>query len=72
MPELEPVEDPRIHPDICGITVTHGRTEFVCIKAPHQQLVKRRNAAYPEPRNNPTSEAHYFVNRYPNRPRQDA
>lgn len=70
MPDLETVEDPRATGEtpICGVTETWGHTEFICVKAPHQQTTQRRNAAYPELRNSPTSEAHYFVNRWPHRP----
>lgn len=70
--DLEAVEDPRaVDRPICGVTRTHGNTEFICIKDPHQKVTQRRNAAYPEFRTDAASAAHYFVNRWPNRGRSD-
>lgn len=73
----EPTPDPRtLEPGICGITRITGSTEWICIKKVHGTAYTRNrgdrthNTGDLITNNTLTSVAHYFVPRWPNRPKQ--
>lgn len=55
---------------ICGVTIMKGQTEFICIKPPHASVYRSKRARNIW-ENNPGVDRHSFVNRWPNRPRQE-
>lgn len=67
--------DPRTQKEgICGITTIGGTgIEWICIKKVHDTAYVRRSSDMTHRRgslvfnNNPRSEQHYFVRRWPNR-----
>lgn len=71
---MDTVEDPRVTGDICGVTqIGASGIEWICIKATHGKIYIRKTPSHRHHRgemifsNNPQVDAHYFVNRWPNR-----
>lgn len=67
-------EDTRVQNHICGVTkIGSTGIEWICIKTPHAEIYERHSSSSTHPRgglifsNNPKADAHYFVNRWPNR-----
>jgi len=80
MTDLEPVDDPRIHEDICGVTITPFGIERICIREPHLKVYRvkrrsRRGEVYeaeqdqspPRPGETVQGDRHYFVRRWQHR-----
>ncbi len=67
-------EDPRLEGDICGIThVGPQGIEWICARKPHGKIYTRNKSSNRHRKgdfifsNNPQVDAHYFINRWPNR-----
>jgi len=61
--------DPRAeNPYRCGVTRKIGGTEWVCVRESHSKVYHTRRGERIS--DNPSSEQHYFVNKWPHRKRE--
>jgi hypothetical protein len=51
---------------ICGVVIQSGEIEWICVKSVHAAIYQGRSGKLIFS-NNPSSDRHFFVNRYPNR-----